>query len=342
MSRMAEFGRLRRIVPIPEVATPEALFLGMRPNEAQMAQGPLTVSAFRADPPERSTHFHLSLLSLDGNRISDPALEPSAEELRQILALTAKLNTRVLTIVPGDSRDHGLVWEGLGEMRTRSPKEAVEEGFSRSLPEGDAESLLRRFIDDSINLLMETEFNLRRVDEGLPPFNLLWPWGNGVRVPVPNLALRRGEPVQVESESIRLAGLTRLAGYRHGDRHWLRHGLNLDLGRLAPRALETNALLALVAAPRRLRSDGRLEELAWFASRFDSELLAPLFDAAIREPRRISIVAPRAAGLGLELSYAHGDREANAIPFDERALSEDGIGKIDLSTAVDEALSCSR
>jgi 2,3-bisphosphoglycerate-independent phosphoglycerate mutase len=340
LTHMTELGELRRLTPIPEVATPEAAFLGMRTGEAEMAQGPLTVSAFGADPPDRSTHFHLSLLTFDGERIADPQVDPAQEELERILEMTNQLNTRSLTIVKGDGRDHGLVWEGLGDLSTHPAKRVEGEAIRAFLPEGDAEVALRRFIDDSINLLSESELNQRRIDEGLPPFNLLWPWGHGVRVPVPNLALRRGEPVMVESESIRMAGLSRLAGYRHGDRHGLRHGLNLDLPQLANRSLETGTLLALVSGPRRLRAKGQLEELEWFVSRLDSELLRPLFDAAAREPRMIVLLAPRASGPGLALNYVHGAAGSNTVPFDERALSELSVPVADLSTAVDEALSC--
>ena len=61
---MTELGDLKRLAPIPQIDTPEAIWLGMKPDEGQMRQGPLTVSAFGFDPPDRSTHFHVSLLAI--------------------------------------------------------------------------------------------------------------------------------------------------------------------------------------------------------------------------------------------------------------------------------------
>ena len=61
--RLGEVSSLTRL-SIPECETPEAMLLGLAPEEGQLRQGPLTVSALGWDPPERSLHFHLSLLSL--------------------------------------------------------------------------------------------------------------------------------------------------------------------------------------------------------------------------------------------------------------------------------------
>ncbi len=338
LERMAELGTLRKLSPIPEMQTPEALYLGMRRTEAQMAQGPLTVAGLGADPPDRSTHFHVSVLTRDGEGLSIPNVLPSAEEERQIVAAMKRLDTKTLTTVTGEALDHGLVWEGLGDLMTRSPASASAKPARSVLPEGDAEPILRRFIDDSVNVLSELEMNQRRVDEGLPAFDILWPWGHGVRLPVPNLALRRGEPAQVESDSLRLAGLSRLAGYRHGDRHWHRSGLNLDLGGLAERAQAERTLIIVTNAAAELRAKGLLEELEWFVRRFDDLLLAPLFEAALRSPRTITLLAPSQTTPGLTVSFSHGQANSNAIPFDERALEERGVSTVETEQAIDEAL----
>ena len=56
LQQMAEMGDLVKLQPLPDVDTREALYLGMRPDEGQLRQGPLTVSTLGADPPGRSTH----------------------------------------------------------------------------------------------------------------------------------------------------------------------------------------------------------------------------------------------------------------------------------------------
>lgn len=93
--------------------------------------------------------------------------------------------------------------------------------------------MLRRFIDDSINLLGEQEFNLRRIDEGLAPVNLIWPWGQGFPPVIPNLALQRGTPCHVLSPALGLRGLSKMCGYTHGPTSGTNAGLSPPVWRMA-------------------------------------------------------------------------------------------------------------
>lgn len=335
-SSLAELGELFKLAPPPSIETPEALYLGMRPSEAQLRQGPLTVAALGADPPERSTHFHLSVLSSDDGLVSNPALEIPPDEAAILVENAPRLNTRVLTFVKGEGKDHGLVWEGLGEMLTRDPSGFSSEALKNVLPEGDADVILRRYIDDSINLFSEMEFNLRRQDEGLPLFNVLWPWGDGVRLSVPNLALRRGAPAVVESRSLRLAGLSRLAGYRHGSRAAFGRGIGIRLADLASRLSSDGSFVSLIDAAAELREKSLWEELEWFVRELDGKLLQPLLQATLREPSRLTLLSPGSGlGLGVTLGASRGE---NVIPFDERALEEKSLPVRDLASMVDFGL----
>jgi 2,3-bisphosphoglycerate-independent phosphoglycerate mutase len=321
LARMAEFGNLFKLSPLPKIETPEAMFLGMRPDEAQLRQGPLTVSALGADPPDRSTHFHLSLMTFQEGVASKPKFEITPEEQREILSVAEKLNTKLLTIVNGEGLDHGLVWESIGDHRTSPASEVDGQGVKGHLPEGDAEVALRRFIDDSINLLAELELNERRVGEELPPLNMLWPWGEGVRTAVPNLALRRGDPAMVISSSMRLQGLARLAGYRHAPRYEYGRGLNTRLSKIAEKALKEPVTIVLLDAVQAFRQGEKLEEADWFVRELDNALLKPLFQEALLNPIRITVLAP-GEGLGLGVSFETKDSNSNSVPFDECALEE--------------------
>jgi hypothetical protein len=336
LARLAELGELTKVSPIPKIETPEALFLGMRSDEAQMRQGPLTISALKADPPERSTHFHLSVLSFEDGTVTDPQFELLPAEAESIAENARRLNTKVLTFVKGDGKDHGLVWEGRGDFVTNDPRSFDRTPIRPELPEGEPEAILRRYIDDSINLFSEMEFNVRRVDEGLPALNLLWPWGHGLRQAVPNLALRRGEPAIVESSSMRLQGLARLAGYRHVDRGALGRGVRTRLKDLTKRLMNGGASIAVLDAAEDLRAKAMWEELEWFVRELDTELLSPLLEATVREPSRLTLVAPGASvGLGVTLGKSVA---ANTVPFDERALEERALPTKDLWQLVDFGL----
>jgi hypothetical protein len=322
LSQMAELGELKRISPLPQVETPEALVLGFPPDHVRLAQGPLTVAALGADPPPRSTHFHLTPMSFDNGNLAEIEWDLPGEEVDMAMERAKILNTKTLTIVAGENKDHGLVWEGMGDLGTRDPATASQQGYHASLPEGDNEPALRRFVDDSVNILSELEFNARRVNEGLPPINVLWPWGHGVRLDVPNMAIHRGAPAFVVSQSLRLAGLTRLAGYRHSDRISTRLGMNADWEQIANQAMARDATIIWTSIFKDLRSKGQLDEAQWLSKRIDDLLVDPILSHSRDNPIRLSILAPCSSGEGLSLTYQSRMSSGNTTPFDERALEE--------------------
>ncbi len=322
LSRLAEIGEVVRLAPDPPTETPEALILGLNPTVVNLRQGPLTVAALGADPPDRSTHFHLSLLEFADGKVVGSELLPSPSDLRQVLEVAKKLNTKALTLVAGEGRDHALVWEGLGDLATISAADATGKALRTVLPEGDAEVILRRYIDDSINLLSELELNQVRAEEGLPQLNLLWPWGQGTRHRVPNLALKRGAPSLVISPSLRMQGLARLAGYRHEPRSALRSGINLNLGLVRERVLSRDSTIVYLPVFGALRAEGMLEEAAWFTRRLDDELFVPIAESLAEDPLRLTLLAPSGKNVGLALQVDSGVRRDNVTPFDTRPIDD--------------------
>ena len=292
LAALTEMGEISRVSEIPASETPEAFVLGMGTRIVELQQGPLTVSALGFDPPERSTHFHLSLMSLIDGVASIPSVKPLPADLDILMTAAKRLDTKLLTVLRGEQLDHALVWEALGDIGTTSAIQVHGKAIKGHRPEGDGETTLRRFVDDSINLLSELELHERRIDEGLPPFNLLWPWGQGVRTTVPNLALRRGEPAVVESSSMRLAGLTRLAGYKHGDREKLGTGLATKLRSLADRMLSKTVSIAYLDVADGLRQGNKAEEIDWFIRELDRELIKPILSDHLKTPSRFTLISP--------------------------------------------------
>lgn len=329
---LSEMGELRRMV-VPETPTPEALMLGARPGEINLAEGPLTIAAIGARPPEWSLQFAVSTLSWESGTVSEP-VQVTREDQNLVSRLGSRLNTKTLTFVAGTSTwRHGLVLEKEGELHTTSPKELIEGGFEGKWPQGDFEPILRRFIDDSVNLLMEQEFNLRRVDEGLPPVNLFWPWGHGVLGQVPNLALRLGIPVEVATSSPRLLGLTRLVGHRVADLA-VGEGLQTRFQDVATWADGDRTGCVLLNGFASLSVDQE-EEQAWWVRELDQRLLKPLYMSPDWRQTRLAILCPRPGGEGGFALLVNGDRPTrNQLPFREDILAERRLPKIDLDEAV--------
>ncbi|MBL8088308.1 MAG: hypothetical protein JNM85_09615 [Chthonomonas sp.] len=348
-ARLAEESELFLIREAPESAVPEAEYLGFEPTQIRLSDGVLTVAALGVDPPDRSVHFHLSLLSVNADGVIGPTTQrPNHSDLKELLAAAERLNTPRLTLVPGEELDHGLVWEdGSIDMGTVAASNAFGNPVHKVLPEGDGEKMLRRYIDDSVELLGGLDINKRRVDQELPKLNLLWPWGQGFRERVPNLALNRGQAVRIESGSTRLAGLARLAGYLPGERAWHGNGLNVDLDRALASTRSTLPTVLLLDGLTSLRAHERLEEMAWLLAQVDQQLLAPLMrqiDAA--HPMKLRLLLPgtrdrpaSASPVGLALDYDSRYRQSNGIPFDERMLEERRLPVRTLWEACDEFLS---
>jgi hypothetical protein len=281
-----------------------AEWLGLDPNRHQAAEGPLFVAALGAEPPIRTVAFRLSVLSTDGARVATPNYSPGPEEARELLALARRLETSRLRLVEGRALEHGLAWEdGSLDLRCRTPAEASEAGLRASLPEGDGESALRRFVDDSINLLAEWEGNRRREEEGLMPLNLLWPWAPGRMPEPPNLALERGRALRVESPSLLLAGWCRLVRYRHGDPFAVGTGTNLRLEEVCASLLASSDGLAVVPTIGEFWEAGKPHEAQWLWKEAMVRLLEPLAEEAQKGQSELSIFASDSSGCGFWAAY---------------------------------------
>jgi 2,3-bisphosphoglycerate-independent phosphoglycerate mutase len=299
------------------------MWLGMDPREVSMAQGPLTVAALGFDPPERSAHYHLSLMSLIDGTIHQLTHLVSADIADHVLELAKRLNTSRLTVLPGDGADHAMVLEdGSIDVGLHTPNLAAGKGYQEALPEGDDEALLRRFIDDSVNLLHETEFNLRRIEEGLEPINLIWPWGVGFRQSVPNLVLRTGLTVHVQSRSMRLAGLTRLAQWKHGDRRGFGRGTNIRLETIAKDVLSKPTSIVFIEEFAEFRSRNMLEEGNWLTHELSHRLLEPIADAMDTDEIELTLLSPSEFGSGLTLRAGFDRKSGNGVPFHEKVIDD--------------------
>lgn len=333
LERIVERGRVVRIDPLEETATPEAAWLALDPSEVQVSQGPLTVSALGHHPPEGSVHFHLTLCSAD----EDGCLQtvdnrPTEVEVARVFQEVDRLATRALTPLKGEGLDHALVWEdGSLEMSSKAPGSVVGKPLLDHAPHGEGETVLRRFIDDAVNLLEPLEINYIRREEGVRPLNCLWPWGHGFRPSLPNLPLRRGDLVYVESGSMRMHGLCDLVGYRHGDRVRFGTALRTDFSRILRTVKKQRLTLALLHSVEEMQRHVKVDEIVWNLAQLSEKVFEPLMDE--EEPFVLRLVAPgghasisgppsRASSTGLGLEYDSQNPRSDGLPFDERVLDD--------------------
>lgn len=317
---VADLAKRSEVGIIPSIDNHLCFELACLGVEAQeIPDGPLAVAALGMDPPADSSHYRITLLSLDdAKRLVMPTHRLSESQREEVFRFCKCLETRRLTLIAGHRDLQAMVLEDAApDGITLSPTEACGKPLSECLPSGDDEAILRRFIDDSANILMDADFNLRRLDEGLEPISLLWPWGGGYRPICTNLALRRG-PISVLTGSFRMAGAAKIVGLGSKGLTWFGSGINLDLPAIAEAAAEKSCAVYLDSF-RHLRANTLVEEGEWLLREVDSKLVEPLVRTVAAEGGRLAIVSP-CEGFGLWLDFDPGRHGDSGLPFDERAM----------------------
>jgi len=315
---LADQGNVFKLSPLE--ATPELEFIGLS-GANRFPRGPLVLSAFGVDPPERSVQFEMSLLSVDENGVTGDVGRILIEEARELGDHFAKLATKEMTPVFGELLTHGLVWEnGSLDLGVTAPAGVVGKTYGQGLPEGDGEFRLRQLIDDSLNLLDGLEINRIRAGEGLAKANLLWPHSFGFKPALPNLALQRGAPGFVWSESIAMQGLTRMVGYRHSSRAGFKKGIHLAES-VAKEFKSGGSGVLIYSGLGDILQAGRDDEARFGLEELDRLIFEP-WATEIRHEKRseVAILCPSHSEVGLGIivkNTSHG-----AYPFDSRVLDD--------------------
>ena len=313
--------RVVRTRPEEPVLCPDAAFLGLNPEEFHAEPGPLAAACFGAQPPWGSTVFHLSLLGTDGEAVWAPEALTDADA-SELVAAARVLETASVRLVEGEGADHALItrWPP-PEAEPRWPRGLTEAGYGQAVDELDP--WLRRWVDDSVNLLSEHDVNRRRLDLGLRPANLLWPWGPGAaRSHLPWSQDPRERPV-LASGSIRLHGMARLVALPRWPRALFRGRSEAPLDRLAEMAFGESRLIVHLAEFGRARAVADPERLAWLQRWLEERLLRPILDQARKRPTRL-LLAALGERVGL-VGVADSERpKPNGVPFDERAVADCG------------------
>lgn len=323
---------------VPRSGLTEASWLGVEPNRIHLEEGPLMAAAFRTEPSPKAVLFRVDIGSLDDHEVIHvPEPSPTAAELKAISEALPRLATRRLTPLPGQGAIHLLVWEdGSLDLQTCPWPEAVGKRLRDVLPEGDGESQLRRFIDDSVNLLDELEINHVRREEGQRLLNLFWPWGQGRQEPTPNAARERGRPVAIATADLRLRGLAQLLGDWPVAAEGWRRGVFPDW-----RRWQTGSTVEVLHTDfwALARTHHRFDEMAFAWEAWQAEWFAPRWETGEHVISVVALGEPHEEADGLMVTFDPNRAVAeNRIPFDERTLSEQRVSRRSVSEAIHELL----
>ncbi|GBC98769.1 hypothetical protein HRbin17_01283 [bacterium HR17] len=301
----------------PEVAALEAFGY----DSAAFYTGRGAFRALGADIPlgSRNVAFTLAFAATDGERITATDVEIDADDARVLLTfLQERLRERRWHFVPLRARRHLAIWAEGAALLYCVPLDELTEGalLEDCLPRGEGEQQVRRLVYDALELLERHDINRRRVDEGLPPANLLWLYEPGLPPRIPSLRLLAGMVrVDAVTDHIPMRGVCVAASVRpHRPPGVALDTLSADYARLAQFAVDlladTDVLMVHLREPDKA-AHRRDPELKVFALRQFAEVFLPtMLDALRRDaaPRLLILCTHRT-------SSVTGKHTRGEVPF---------------------------
>lgn len=222
--RLARDGRLGRLSPAPPGLRPEegafalAIF-GLDPLSYGEVGAALEAAAFDVHVGTLDQVFRLALVTADATTVFDPtAGHVSKDEASLLLeSLSEAFADPDLAFVPGGGWRNVLLWRGARDVRVRTvpPFEVVGKSLRAAMPKGTGIGRLLAAIERSAGILPGHEVNELRRDLGENPATLVWPWGPGVSVPLPDFHVRTGVSAAIVGVNPTVVGAALLQRIRY-------------------------------------------------------------------------------------------------------------------------------
>ena len=307
--------------------------MGYDPQRYLTGRAPLEAASLDVPMDPNDVAFRCNLITTDGTNVVDySAGEISTPEAHALIrTLNEKLATKRYQFYPGISYRHILMLRDASPaVKTTPPHDIMGQPIEAHLPVGDNEALLRQLMFDSIEILEDHEVNRRRRDEGKPPANMIWLWGQGRPCLLPSFAGQRGMPGIAIAAVDLIRGIAKSAGLAAPEVPGATGNLETDFaakGRMALASLERYPfVLVHVEAPDEAAHQGSVERKVWAIEQIDQHVVGPILEYLRRIPgSRMMVLADHYT----KLSTRTHAREP--IPF---ALWGDGRDKAE---AWDEA-----
>lgn len=340
LDRMAARGEVGAVQVTPPDMYPGSdaanmALLGYDPRTHYTGRGPVEAAAIGICLRPRDVAFRCSLVATDGDALVDySAGHISTEEARELIEHAAsRLRAPRIRLVPGVSYRHILVVEdGSDNVTTYAPHENMGRPFREILPVGEDEGLLRKLVLDSLAILDGHAVNVRRRARGLPPGNLLWPWGQGRAPALPSFEEIHGVSGAVIAAVDVVKGLGKLAGLETPDVPGATGYYDTDYaakGRAAVEALGQHDFVWIhVEAPDESGHAGSAEEKVRSLERIDELLLGALLAGLEDVPFRLLVAPDHATPVATRghrggwmpyLLFGTDDLRSDDMPYHESA-----------------------
>jgi len=294
MDFLAREGLSGTAVTIPEGMTPGSdvanySILGYDPREYYTGRGPLEAVSMGIELGTEDVAFRCNLVTEgDGRLVDYSAGHVTTQEAEKLISfLHNKMGDNYTAFYPGIGYRHLLVLRGLKflEARCVPPHDVVGREVSDILPQGTGSDRLQALVRLSRKLLADHNVNWWRVERGLRPANMIWPWGQG-RVPVlPSIPDRYGLRGSIITAVDLIKGLGMLAGLEVVEVPGATGYHDTDYAAKARYALESlrgaDLVYVHVEAPDEAGHEGDWDAKVRALENFDAKIVGPFLDQSV-------------------------------------------------------------
>ncbi len=202
-ARRGEVGMVQTIPAgmSPGSDTANLSVMGYAPEIYHTGRSPLEAASMGVEMKPTDVTFRCNLVTVSEEAdfasktmIDHSSGEITTEEARElILFLKPHLENAFLTLYPGVSYRHLLVWDqGPEDFKLTPPHDILDQPISQHLPQGSGGDVILAFMEKSHELLKNHPVNLARVARGLRPANSAWIWGEGKKPRLDSFAEKFG------------------------------------------------------------------------------------------------------------------------------------------------------
>jgi 2,3-bisphosphoglycerate-independent phosphoglycerate mutase len=294
MDRIMARGRAGLARTIPDGMEPGSdvanmSLLGYDPAKYHTGRGPLEAAAMGVRLGEDDVAFRCNLVTLGirGHGGVPVMMDHSAghisnEEARELVqALQPALEGTTLTLYPGVSYRHLLVWRGgPADLETTPPHDILGREADAYAAVYPSQPDLGAFVRRAQEILRDHPVNRRRAESGKAAANAVWPWGQGKAPAMPTLKERYGLSGAMISAVDLLKGLGVYAGLEPLEVPGATGYLDTNYAgkvEAALEALRSGDLVYLhVEAPDETGHEGDAEKKVEAIEAFDSRVVGPV------------------------------------------------------------------
>lgn len=301
LDALAQRGRTFRLKNIPDECPPDSgianlSLLGYDPREFYAGRGPLEALNLGVELEEDEVAFRCNLVNVsDDNVLREYASGnlPSDVGAELFAALNEEFADDGFRFEPGIRYRGVMVAEGFEETKCYLPHDEMGRPLNEIYPEGPNADRLTDFMKASRDVLENHPLNVERRENGEPPANMAWPWGNGILGDLPQIQERYGTDGLVVAGVDLINGLGLSVGMEKADVPGATGDFNTDMRAKADRALEEldeETLVYLhVEATDEAGHEGDPDLKIEMIERFDRNVAQPVLEALEERDFRVAL-----------------------------------------------------